>query len=163
MTPTVPVLLKWSYVIVVVSLVFPFGLAGSSWVALARGGGLAGSIPVLGSLFLLAIGIYRIATVWKSPTALVSYPTEGLASVLRSTGVAALYFGAAAAVLNLAAGPLMRMLLTSRTESGAEFFVAGLFVSMLGSVGAFGLVAFELARIIGFERHVETAFSETQF
>jgi hypothetical protein len=153
--------LKWAYVIVVLSMVVPIGAASSRWVALATGGGMTG-IPVIGSVVLLCLGIYRVATVLRSPDALASYQLPGFAGLLRTLGVLALYFGAVVAVVNLAAVPLMMAFLKTHTESGAEYFVVGVFLSLLRGVGALGLVAFELSRMIGFERQGEVAWADTQ-
>lgn len=48
--------------------------------------------------------------------------------------------------------PLMRALMTSHTESGAEYFVAGMYLSMLGGIGTLGLLCFELSRLVAFEQ-----------
>jgi hypothetical protein len=156
MKQAAPTSLKWVYSIVVLSAVVPVGVASSSWVAMARGGGgaLAG-LPYLGPLLLLLLGLYRTYLVARVPGTLASYPAAGFAGVLRRFGVFALYFGAAVGLLNLSAGPLMKLLMTPRTESGAEFFVVGVYLSFLGGVGVLGLVLFELSRIVGFEKHEE--------
>ena len=147
--------LKWVYSIVVLSTVVPLGLASSGWVAMARGGGVFAGLPYLGPLLFLLLGLYRTYLVARVPGTLASYPATGFASVLRKLGLIALYFGAAVSLLNLAAGPLMKLLMTTRTESGAEFFVVGLYLSILGGIGVLGLLLFELSRIVGFESHKE--------
>ncbi len=148
--------LRWVYSLVVLSAVLPVGLAASSWVGLARGsvGALAG-LPVLGPLLFLALGLYRIYLVARVPGTLSFPQVRGFPSALRRVGIFALYAGAVIAILNWFAGPLMRMFMTQRTESGVEFFVAGMYLSMLGGIGVLGLVVFELSRLIGFERQGE--------
>lgn len=123
-----PTLLKWAYAIVILGAVVPLGVASSGWVAMATGSSFPGTVPFLGPLVFLVLGVYRAYLVARIPGALVSLPVEGFALALRRLGAACLYFGAAVALLNLAARPLMRALLTSRTESGAEFFVAGVYL-----------------------------------
>lgn len=146
-----PTSLKWAYSLVVLSAVVPFGLAASSWVAMARGGGVAGTIPFIGPLLFLALGIYRVYLVARAPGTLASFPASGFVKLLRRVGIFALYIGAVVAILGWVAGPLMKLLMTHRTESGAEFFVVGLYLSLLGEIGVLGLMLFELSRIIGFE------------
>ena len=60
------------------------------------------------------------------------------------------------AVLGWAAGPLMRTLMTSRTESGAEFFLVGMYLSLAAGVGMLGLFSFEFGRLLSFERSTRT-------
>lgn len=152
--------LKWVYSLVVLSAVLPSGLAASGWVALATGGGVAGGIPFIGPLLFLALGVHRIYSVVKVPGTLSSFRVEGFPLVLRRLGVFALYLGALAAILGWLAGPLMKLLMTQRTESGAEFFVVGMYLSIIGGIGVLGLILFELSRLIGFERQGDVAAKE---
>lgn len=46
----------------------------------------------------------------------------------------------------------MQAFMTSRTESGAEFFAVGLFLSLASGIGVLGLLAFEFSRLLAFER-----------
>ena len=55
-------------------------------------------------------------------------------------------------ILGWLAGPLMQLFMKSRTESGAEFFFVGVIAALVGRVGVFGLILFELSRLRGFER-----------
>ena len=145
--------LKWAYCLVLLFAVLPLGLAGSSWVAMARGG-IAGSLPLIGVLPMFALALYRIYLVARVPSTLSSYAPAGFARVLRVLGIFGLYLGAAVSIASLAAGPLMRALMTSRTESGVEYFVVGMYLSMLGGVGTLGLLFYELSRLITFEQRV---------
>lgn len=144
--------LKWAYVIVVLAAVIPFGLSRSAWVAMATGGAVPGGIPIVGPLVLLVVGVYRAYMVVKVPGTLKSCPVAGFALALRKIGIVGLYVGAVIGVLNVIGGPLMGALMTRRTESGAEFLVAGLFLAMAGGVGVLALVLFELSRLVGFEQ-----------
>ena len=142
------------YCLVVLGAVLPFGLAKSSWVSLAMGGpGLAGSVPFIGPLVLLVIGVYRVVVVARTPGALASPPVAGFIAFLRAAGLFLLYLGAITTVLGWLAGPLMRMLVHARTESGAEFFFVGYIIALVGQVGVLGLLLFELSRLRGFETH----------
>lgn len=144
--------LKIAYAIVVLAAVVPIGLASSGWVALATGRGGA-AIPYIGPILFLVLGIYRVATVYRNPQALHSYPVKGFVNVLRKIGVFALYFGALVGVLNLVSRPLMAALITHRSENGIELFVVGIYLAMLGGIGFLGLITFELSRLLGFEEH----------
>jgi hypothetical protein len=146
-----PTLLKWAYCLVLLYAVHRLGLAGSSWVALARGE-IGDSLPLIGVLPMLTLAVYRIYLVARVPGTLSSYPATGFAGVLRRLGVFGLYVGATGSIASLAAGPLMRALMTSHTESGAEYFVVGMYLSMLVGVGKFGLLCYELSRLTAFEQ-----------
>jgi hypothetical protein len=102
---------------------------------------------------VLLLALYRIYLVARVPGTLSSYPPAGFARPLRAVGVLAIYLGALVSVASLLAGPLMRVLMKSHTESGAEFFVVGMYLSMLGGIGTLGLICYELSRLIAFERH----------
>jgi hypothetical protein len=143
--------LKWIYSLVVLSVAFPVGQATSGWVALAQGGPSLSGVPFIAQLLLLVLGIYRIYLVTEVPGTLSLPPVTGIPLLLRRVGVFALYVGAVVAVLKWFAGSLMKTLMTQHTESGIEFFVVGLFLSLLSGIGTLGLVFFELSRLIGFE------------
>lgn len=145
--------LKVVYVLTILAAILPVGLASSSWVKLATGGSIAGSLPFIGALVLLILGVYRIALVVKTPETLDARPVSGIALVLRKIGIFALYIGAIVAVLNLAARPLITAFVTHRSESGVEFFVVGLYLSLLSGFGFSGLLMFEFSRLLGFERY----------
>lgn len=110
------------------------------------------SVQSLGPLLFLALGLYRIYSVARTPGTLSTSRVAGFPLLLRRVGTFALYVGAIVAIVGWLAGPLMKLLMTHRTESGAEFFVVGLYLSMSSGIGLLGLVLFELSRLIGFER-----------
>ena len=87
------------------------------------------------------------------PGTLSSYPPAGFGRALRALGVFAIYVGAVVSVASVFAGQLMRVLMTSHTESGAEYFVVGLYLSLLGGIGTLGLLCYELSRLVAFEQH----------
>lgn len=147
-----PISLKWAYCLALLFAVLPLGLAGSSWVALARGG-IGGAMPMLGILPLLVLALYRIYLVARVPDTLSSYPAAGFGRALRALGTFAIYLGAIVSIMSLLASPLVRVLMKSHTESGAEYFVVGLYLSMLGGVGTLGLLCYELSRLVAFEQN----------
>lgn len=144
--------LRATYCLVILGAILPFGVAASGWVAMATGPGLLRSIPILGPIFLLAVGGYRIYLVARFRTTLSFPPVSGASSLVRVLGVLGMYVGVAATVLSWIAGPLMRAFMTSRTESGAEFFIVGLYLSLIGGAGLLGIALFEFSRLLAFER-----------
>jgi hypothetical protein len=147
--------LKISYGLVLLSMVLPFGLAKSGWVGLATGGGALGIVPFVGPLVFLVLGIYRIYLVARIPGVLDSPSAKGFVSAMRAISAFLLYVGAVISVLSWAARPLMRAFMTTRTESGAEYFAVGLYLAMAGGIGVLGLFLFEFSRLLAFERSAE--------
>lgn len=143
--------LKWAYVLVVLSSVIPVGLARSGWVGMATGGGAFGGVPFVGPILFLVIGLYRVVSIIRETSTLDSHEISGLALVLRKVGIVGIYIGAVVAVLQLVTGPLMKILMTHKTESGAEYFVVGVYLALAGGFGVMGLVVFEFSRLLGFE------------
>lgn len=144
--------LRVAYCLVVLGAILPFGVAASGWVALAKGPALLSTVPFIGPVLLLAIGAFRVYLVARFPTTLCSPPVSGVTALLRAFGITAIYVGLVATVLSWVARPLIRALMTSRTESGAEFFVVGLYLSLVAGVGLLGILMFEFSRLLAFER-----------
>ncbi|MEP7057950.1 MAG: hypothetical protein ABI809_09300 [Caldimonas sp.] len=145
-------LFKLSYCLVVLGAVVPFGLAKSSWVGMAMGGGLF-ALPLIGPIFFLILGLYRIYLVARRGGTLSSPAVPGLLAVLQSIGRFCIYVGACVTIAGWLAGPLMHLFMTRRTESGAEFFVVGIYLALVGGVGVLGLLLFEFSRLVAFERN----------
>lgn len=145
--------LKFAYCLVLLAAVLPFGLARSGWVGMATGGAGFGVIPLIGPLFFLVFGLYRVYLVARVPGVLNSPQATGLPAFLQKIGKFCLYVGAVVSVLSWVAGPLMRAVIKTRTESGAEFFVVGLYLSLAAGIGMLGLFAFEFSRLLTFERN----------
>ncbi|MCL2524858.1 MAG: hypothetical protein FWF20_08585 [Betaproteobacteria bacterium] len=149
-----------AYCLTVLGAILPIGLATSGWVMMATGGSFAKTIPFAGPILILVIGLYRIFVVIRTPSVLSSPHVSGFLVFLRNAGIVLLYIGAVGAVLSWISGPLMLALMRSRSESGVAFFMAGVFFFYLGSVGTFGLLLFELARLRSFERQVPTSLPQ---
>ncbi len=147
-----PKTLKHAYTLVILSKVLPIGLATSSWVALATGF-TPNLIPLVWIVLYLVVGLYRIFTLYKNPYSLCSYPVSGVAKLLRRVSIFLLYVGAVVGLINLMSRPLMASLNTHRSETGIEFFVVGLYLSLLGGIGVIGLFGFEFSRILAFEKN----------
>jgi hypothetical protein len=146
------VVLRIAYCLVVLGAILPFGIAASGWVTPAKGPNLLGAVPFIGPMLLLTLGFFRVYLVACYPTTLSSPPVSGLAALVRVLGQLAIYIGVVATVLSWVARPLMRALMTSRTESGAEFFAVGLHLSLVAGIGLLGLLMFEFSRLLAFER-----------
>ncbi|HYD63286.1 MAG TPA: hypothetical protein VEC35_23220 [Noviherbaspirillum sp.] len=151
--------LKFSYCLVILGTVVPVGLANSGWVALATGATPMGMIPFLGPILLLALGLYRIYLVWRMKGTLDSPPLSGGIAALRAIGVFCIHLGAVITIAAWSAGPLMRLLIKQQTESGAEFFVVGVYLSLVAGIGLLGFLLFEFSRLVAFERHAREAAS----
>jgi hypothetical protein len=156
---TAPLWLRVVYCIVVIGAVLPLGLASSSWVRLGMGSMGLGWWSLISLLALVLLGGYRVVLVVRSAATLAAPVTEGIPQFLRVVGIAMLIVGACIAVLNLVGRPLMRILMSSHTESGAEYFVVGMYLAIVGGVGTFGLLAFEFSRLLSFEREAKRAVS----
>lgn len=154
-------ILKIAYCLVLLAAILPFGLAKSGWISLATGGAGIGFVPFLGPLVFLGLGLYRIYLVIRVPNVLDSPKATGLATFLRAVGTFFIYIGVLASVLSWVAGPLMRAFMTTRTESGAEFFVVGLYLSLAGGIGMLGLSSFEFSRLLAFERNAQKTGAST--
>lgn len=143
--------LKVAYCVVILGAILPIGAAASAWVTLAVGRGGLAAAGLITSVALLIVGLYRIWTVVRLPGTLNAYEARGFARVLRTAGICALYAGALFAVVNWSAWPLMSALVTTRSDSGIEFFVVGASLSLFSGIGPLGLVSFELSRLLAFE------------
>jgi hypothetical protein len=112
-----------------------------------------GIIPFVGPILFLACGLYRIYLVLRVKVTLNSPAASGTTAWLRAGGALCIYIGAIITVLNWTSGPLMRLFIKQRTESGAEFFVVGLYLSLAAGIGLLGLFLFEFCRLLAFERN----------
>jgi len=148
-------ILKIAYCLVLLAAILPFGLAKSGWVGLAMGGAGMGFIPFLGPLVFLVLGLYRVYLVARVPGVLDAPEATGFGAFLRAAGKICLYLGMVASVLGWVAGPLMRVFMTSRSDSGAEFFVVGFYLAMAAGIGMLGLLSFEFSRLLAFEQSAQ--------
>ena len=147
--------LKVAYCLVLLSAISPFGLAKSGWVALGTSG--FGSTLLIGPLAFLALGLYRIYLVARVPGVLDSNAVSGFEALLLNIGKVLLYVGSVVAILSWVARPLMHAFVQRRTESGAEYFIVGMYLAMAGGLGVLGLFFFEFGRLRAFERSTASA------
>lgn len=78
-------------------------------------------------------------------------------SVSARVAVLLMLVGVAAVLLTWLSGPIIRALTSSRTESGAEFFVARLWLGGFSLRAPAGLLLFEFGRLVRFERATRRA------
>jgi hypothetical protein len=141
-----------AYCLTLIALLLPFGLAGSSWVRMATGSNFYQALPILGPLLPLVFALYRIYLVIRHADTLDAPSITGVLRWVQVVCSWLIFLGGFLAIASVAAGPVMRLLITNRTESGAEFFVVGLLIAYVGSLNMFGLLGYELTRLVGFER-----------
>jgi len=149
--------LRIAYVITLLAAVLPIGLASSGWVAMTTGGSPFAIVPYIGPLLFLLLGVYRVVVVLRLPGTLDSPRATGFAGFLRPVGLSALYFGAVIGLVNLLSRPLTRLIFPRPSDTGVEFYVVGVYLSLLGGVGLLGLVFFELSRLLAFESYARNA------
>ncbi|WP_157268443.1 hypothetical protein [Azohydromonas aeria] len=147
--------LRWLYCLALVSVILPFGMSG--WVAMSVGGGPLQSLPFVGPLLFLGLGVWRIGLVIRHRDTLDAFVDGPAVTALRRLGIGCMAFGAVHLALRLTTAPLIHSLTTHRSESGVEFYVAGLFLALLGGAAALGLLLFEFSRLLGFERRARRA------
>jgi hypothetical protein len=153
MTKKVSLITRIAYCLALLGAVLPIGLANSGWVALATGGDYLTQIfPFVGPILFFVVGLYRIFVVIRFPRALDFPSASGFITFLRGAGVFLLYVGAICAILNWISGPLIQIFIHPRTESGVEFFIAGFILAVIGRIGIFGVLLFELGRLRSFEQ-----------
>lgn len=144
--------LRIPYVAVLLGLLLPIGLSASGWVGLTfgRGPGKGGVLMIGPVLFALLI-VWRLVLV-ASGRAMLNHPsTSGFARVVRQFGVICLYVGAVVFLFDLIGRPLLRLIYPKPGDSGVIFYVAGVYLALLKSVGIFGILCLEASRLRSFE------------
>ena len=149
-----------AYTLTVVSVVLPVGTSG--WVSLALGRVGAGGFLFLPLLLLLVLGIARIVNVWRDPDLLDAYVYSRYQNTLLVVARFLLYVGALSLLLRFAVPWITRATL-GEGPNGIGYFVVGTMIALLGSGGTFSLVAFEFARMLGFEQHRRASRSKPIF
>ena len=135
--------LKWLYCLALVSSVIP--ALSSGWVALAMGAVGLFQLP------LLIVYVYRIQMVVRHPATLDAFVSNWRLAALRKLGIALMLLGAIAAFAMPFSSYLAVSIFGSMGPSGVAAFVVGVWLAMASSAGFFGVVCFELSRLLGFE------------
>jgi hypothetical protein len=143
--------LKWLYCLTLIAAIFPSGLFGAAgWVGLATGGGLfSGGIVAL--VILLAIFIYRIVLVVRSPHTLDAYVTGTRIKLLRYLAIFLMVAGLIGSFAIFFIKPLALGVFGKPGDGGVAFFVMGILIYLISSAGLLGLLMFETSRLFGFE------------
>ncbi len=141
--------LRLLYCLAILSAIFPFGMSG--WVSMTVGPNLL-SVPYIGPISLLFIGIWRIYKVTRYPHTLDSYVQGLFLKALRVIGIIGMSVGVVYFVLRFGANDIVHMWVPSRSESGVEYYVVGVYLSLIGGMGSLGVFLFEASRLFGFER-----------
>jgi hypothetical protein len=125
-----------------------FGQA-SSWVGLATGGGLIGSLGPAVFLLVGAAIVYRVYRVIRYPAALDARPPYLLGWIVRALGWLLMFAGSLGIAAMFGVKPLTLLIFKSAGENGIGFFVVGLYATMIAGAGWIGCVVFEISRAIG--------------
>jgi len=144
-------LFKFTYCATILSILLPFGLAGSSWVRMTVGGGLA-LIPIIGPLLMLAAGLTRCAQVWIRPSLLDGPVVAGYLRPIQMAGISLIYAGALIGVASWLSAPIAKMFIKDAGPNGILYYAIGVYLALLNSLGALGLIIFEATRLAGFEK-----------
>ncbi len=143
--------LKWLYCLILIVIIFPSGMLGASgWVGFATGGGLFTG-GIVGLAILLAIFIYRIVLVVRSPHTLDAYVTSTPVKVLRNFGIVLMVIGLIGSLAVFFIRPLALGIFGKPGDAGVAFFVMGILLYVISSAGLAGLLVFEASRLFGFE------------
>jgi hypothetical protein len=143
----------WTRVIYLASL-----LAVLAPLALSGGLGMAGMSSVLAvsalmPALIVAVGIWRAVQVIRDRWRLASPPMVRWHRLARTLALWLMSLGAIVLVLRLLATPITRAVLGgARTESGAEFFVVGMVLTLFAGLAPVGLLLFEFTRLSAFEQ-----------
>jgi hypothetical protein len=128
-----------------------YGSAVSLWNVTTHSG-LRYSLPFLGALWIIAIGLGRLFMVASSSTSLDAPKYDGLIRVVRILGIVGLVVGAITVALNLAVRPLLHMIISRPSDNGVEYFVVGMFLQLAKMIAPPGILFFEFSRLLAFER-----------
>ncbi len=137
--------LKWLYCLALIGAVLPGFLAASNWVGLAMGWMGIFQLP------LILIYGYRISLVIRHPTTLDAFVPIRWHAALRKFGIGLMLLGTLAAFGMAFSGPLAQIIFGTRGPNGIAAFVVALWFAMASGAGVFGVICFEISRLLGFE------------
>jgi hypothetical protein len=121
----------------------------ASWIGLATRTGLSVAMGTWVLFLISAAMAFRIYAVVCYPDALDARPPYLAGWLLRWLAWLVMLAGLAGLAAMLLVNALALLLLQSAGESGADFLVAGLGVTVLASTGWVGCLLFEMSRWIG--------------
>ena len=144
-------LLKLLYCLTVLGAGLLVGLSSWAGVRLSLSASPVALVLALGPLLFMAIALHRVYLVVRGPGTLDAPPATGIPSALRSFGIALIYLGAVAALLNFASKPLMSTLVKGPGGAGFALALVGIWVMLAAGLGLFGVLLFEYSRLLAFE------------
>lgn len=141
--------LKLVYSLTLLGSIFPAGLAASSgWIGLAFGGGLLRAGFLLPIALLLLLG-YRIVTIIRNPSALDVHVAGFFSKSIRFLSVLLIWAGFASMASLFFVKPITLAIFQSAGDAGVAYFVVGMYLVMLASMGIIGIAMYESVRLIG--------------
>lgn len=102
-------------------------------------------------VFLQAIFLYRIVKVVRKPHTLDAHITSKRILLLRRFGIVLMVLGVVGSLAIFFVKTISLGIFSKPGDSGIAFFVTGIFVYLVSSVGLPGLLIFEASRLFGFE------------
>jgi uncharacterized membrane protein len=143
--------LRVAYTLVLLGLLLPIGLSASGWVGLTFGRGGRGAVMIVGMLLFAALVLWRLIVVVSGRARLELPVTTGALHALRIFGIVCICLGAVVFILDIFGRPLLRMIYPTPSDAGVMFYVVGVYLAALKSVGTFGILCFEFSRLRTFE------------
>ena len=133
--------------------------AGSGWIALATGGGVA-AFGATAVFVIAALIVFRCYQVLRYPAALDSRKPNALGWILRVLGWWSMAGAAVAGIGLFLVGPVTRTLTGGSVgESGVAYFMVGLMLSVGAGVGWVGCLLFEISRVCGAQQEAAVPWS----
>ena len=151
-------LIRLLYSLTLISVIFSASLFGvSGAVAMVYGIGMSSGRTII-LLLIVVASLYRIVRVVRFPPSLDVNITGIGVRMLRGTGVFLMCVGLTAVLLMIFRRPFTLLIMPNPGDNGIGFFVVGIFLYAFSAAGWLGVIAFELARLLG-NRHGKTTDS----
>ncbi len=141
--------IKLVYTLALLATCVASAAGGGGWVGLALG-----SMP-LGGMFLVIVAVVlaRTVQIWRDPAALATPRLGAGMALLRAFSVVQMLVGSAAALALVAMKPLVQYLFGGvHSDDGIEYFIVGLFGTLLALQAFAGVTLFEGVRLIVLQR-----------
>lgn len=100
---------------------------------------------------LLLMYGYRIHLLIRHPTTLDAFVRTRWHAALRKLGIGLMLVGTLAAFGMAFSGQLAQLIFGTKGPNGIAAFVVALWFAMASGAGVFGVICFEISRLLGFE------------
>lgn len=110
-----------------------------------------GTVPYIGPILLLLLGVYRIFSVIRNRNILNSQKTNGLIFSIRVLGIIAMTLGAVVAIVYPFINTIALAIFGKPGDSGVAFYVVRFYFAMAKGLAPLGIILFEASRLIMFE------------